>query len=143
MHLFFSYSIFPNIWRLFIVLLGDLNWRPIDCIQTIMVWGATKGKYKSLPFYVFWEIWCARNRLIFQDFLINISRIHGNILQWMWDRALPSPNLDDFSVRGRPHHISLPAIYFYGAQRDGLGGCGAWIKLAVDERFHIYWNGGS
>ena len=46
------------------------------------------------------------------------------------------------SYRLRPHCISIPALFFDGAQQNGICGCGAWLKLEGEERFHIIWNGG-
>lgn len=48
----------------------------------------------------------------------------------------------DASRRIRPHSISLPALFFHGACRGGVIGCGAWLKLSKEERIEICWNGG-
>lgn len=46
------------------------------------------------------------------------------------------------SYRLRPHCISIPALFFDGAQQNGICSCGAWLKLEGEERFHIIWNRG-
>ena len=92
--------------------------------------GATNGKFKTLHFFfLFWEIWCARNRLIFQGKPTNISLIHGSIMSWLAGRPSHQVIPRDLSLHTWPHPISILVIYFDGAQQHGICGCGAWIKL--------------
>lgn len=112
------------------------DWRPIDCEQTFQNWAATKGSFKSLLFYVVWELWGARNLMIFQDVSFDITRIHLNILGWMG--ISPCRYLISLiSLFGGSHIKFLPAIYFDGAQKGGICGCGTWIKLSAMDRYHI------
>ena len=105
-------------------------------------WDKINCKYRSLPFYLTWEIWLARNRIIFEDRPFHIHQTFSVIKEWMDDCPITTPSLPDYSARIRPHQISIPAIYFDGASEDGMTGCGAWIKLSGSERYNICWCGG-
>ena len=91
---------------------------------------------------MFWEIWNARNRWIFKGVPPQHSKITGNIALWINDRPCIPPAIKDLSKRIWPDNIELPTLYFDGANKDGLCGCGAWIKLENKDRYHMFWNGG-
>ena len=58
-------------------------------------------------------------------------------MRWMGDLEKSTLSMVEFTVCGCPHQISLLAIYFDGAQKDGICGCGAWIKLSAVECYLI------
>lgn len=145
-HLFFRCPAIVGLWRLFTSHFLDPGWLPDDFISSALEWDKLRGKYKSLPFFI-WEVWLGRNKSIFEDVSFQIPRIFSAIKRWMDDRPSPfftSPSftISDGSIRIQPHEMAIPAIYFDGACVDGVMGCGAWIKLSQRERIHIYWNGG-
>lgn len=71
-----------------------------------------------------------------------IPHIYNAIMGWIKDRDPYRPSNRDDSIRIRPHPISLPAIFFDGACKNGIMGCGAWIKPSQSERIQVRWNGG-
>ena len=141
-HLFFTCSVTTSLWRLFSDHLMDPAWRPSDFMTVAREWDLLNSKYQSLPFYLTWEIWLARNRIIFEGRPFHLQQIYTVIMEWMDDPPLPTSYQIDCSVRIRPHQISLPAIYFDGASDEGMIGCGVWIKVSGTERYNIFWNGG-
>ena len=142
MHLFIQCPITVRLWRLFGDHYIDSAWRPSDFMIAVMEWDKIKCKYRALPFYLTWEIWLARNRIIFEDRPFHIQQTYTVIKEWMDECPISLPRLPDLSARIRPHQISLPALYFDGASVDGMAGCGAWIKLTESERYHMYGCGG-
>lgn len=141
-HLFFSCPVVLIIWRLFRHPSMDPTWVPTDFISTANLWAKLKGKYRSLPFFFIWEIWLARNRLIFDNMDFHISHIDASIMRWIDERDLHFFGIVDGSHRIRPHEISIPTVFFDGACKDGIMGCGAWVKISGSERIHLHWNGG-
>ena len=101
----------------------------MDFISAAYDWDKLKSKYNSLPFFLIWEIWLARNNLIFEGHPFLIHRVYLAIKGWMDDRVQHTPLILDGSRRIRPHEISLPALFFDGASADGVTSCGVWIKL--------------
>lgn len=84
----------------------------------------------------------ARNRLIFDNMDFHISHIDASIMRWIDERHLHFFGIVDGSHRIRPHEISIPSVFFDGACKDGIMGCGAWVKISGSERIHLHWNGG-
>ena len=141
-HLFFRCPIIIKMWRLFFVHFMGPTWSPVYFISAATEWDNLKGKYRSLPFFLMWEVWLGRNKLIFENVPFQIPRIFSAILKWIEDRPMTIKPITDFCIRIRPHEVAIPSVYFDGACREGDMGCGSWIKLSQRERIHIHWNGG-
>lgn len=141
-HLFFLCPVTRSLWRIFSVFHMDPHWIPMDFITAVNEWGKLKSSYYVLPFFLIWEVWVARNRLIFEGVPFRLDQTYTYIKRWIDERPQRTVKETDCSVRLRPHDISIPAIFFDGASVDNSTGCGFWIKLSANERIHCYWNGG-
>lgn len=119
------------------------SWAPTDFITSAGEWDKLDGRFKHLPFFFIWEVWLARNRLVFENKAFDISHIYTSILRWIDELPKMTVMVIDGSHRIRPHEISIPAFFFDGACMDGIIGCGAWVKLSHRERIHLFWNGGT
>ena len=111
-------------------------------MTAVSEWDCLKGKFRSLPFFLIWEVWLGRNRLIFENSPFQIQQIYYAIVKWMDDRPITASPIQDLSFRLRPHEVNLPAVYFDGACMNGIMGCGTWIKISKRERVHIHFNAG-
>ena len=141
-HLFFSCPVIKRLWNLFCPYFMDPTWVAYDFISAIKEWDKLTGKFKSLPFFLVWEVWNGRNDLIFENRPFQIHNIYSKIMEWIEVRPISCQHIVDGSHRNKPHEIAIPAIFFDGASTDGNTGCGVWIKLSQRDRIHIYWNGG-
>lgn len=140
-HLFCECRVAYGLWDMLSHWDDNQPWRLLPLDQAFEFW-ATKGDgMKALPYYACWEIWCHRNNLLFNEGCLDIYRMYSNILVWLHSNPVPDKVCRDLSTRIRPPCIQLPAIFFDGAQQDGVCGCGAWIQTEGDERYHIIWNG--
>ena len=83
-HLFFTCSVDVQIWKLFSPLLGESPGVPVDFMDGVNRWDKLRNKYQSLPFFLIWEIWKMRNRIIFEDGLFSIHAIHNAIMKWIY-----------------------------------------------------------
>ena len=81
--------------------------------------------------------------MIFEGTCTSLSMIYSLIMRWLPMGSLDAHQTRDFSIRNAPHQIALPAIFFDGAQQGGICGCGFWLKLSNDVRYHICRFGGS
>lgn len=135
-HLFFLCPVTRKLWRLFSDYHMEPHWIPQDFLTAAIAWGKLKSRYYVLPFFLIWEVWVARNRLIFEGVPFRIDMIFTYIERWIDERPQKMVMEIDFSLRLRPHHISIPAIFFDGASADNSTGCGVWIKLSANERIH-------
>ena len=76
-------------------------------------------------------------------YLQHTSIVELNFLvEWLQTPSAPDETIKDLSIRYRPHEVNIPALFFDGAQQEGVCGCGAWLKLDNGERYNISWNGG-
>lgn len=141
-HLFFKCPVILKIWRLFSVHFFGNTWCSIDFMNAVLAWDNLKGRFKSLPFFLIWEVWFGRNRMIFENIPFQIPNIYSTIAKWLDERTITVSPIQDLSVRLRPHAVNLPAVYFDGACMNGNMGCGTWIKISQRERVHIHFNAG-
>ena len=111
---------------------------PHDFLLAANDWGKLKSKYYVLPFFLIWEVWMARNRLIFEGVPFILDKIYTVINRWINECPQLLDKETDYSHRLRPHDISSPAIFFDGASEDNTTGCRVWIKLSANERIHLY-----
>lgn len=51
----------------------------------LRVWGSSHKDWKALPCFVFWEVWRARNSIIFEDVLPDVSFLGGRALAALRD----------------------------------------------------------
>ena len=118
-HIFFNCLVVCNLWKMFNHYIIEPNWISSDFISTVMDWYELKGRFNLLPFFFIWEIWLARNRLIFENKDFNIPHIYSNILRWIEERPLVCKAVVDGSHRIRPHEIYIPTLLFDGLVRRG------------------------
>lgn len=55
-----------------------------DFIDAFLLWQSRRNKeQRAIPLVVFWEIWKARNSVIFEEFPLSINHIVNKIVLWM------------------------------------------------------------
>ena len=65
---------------------------PSSVRETLLSWhGSFVGKkrkkvWRAAPFYIFWTVWKARNRLAFKDDVLSIQRLKYSFLSF-WSKA--------------------------------------------------------
>lgn len=80
--------------------------------------------------------------MLFNEGMWDPHRMFRPTLKWLQTPPAPDVNIKDLSVRYRPQEINIPALFFDGAQQEGVCGCRAWLKLENGKRYNISWNGG-
>lgn len=141
-HLFFECKPVLGFWELISRWAGYPSWSPQSQTQAFDFWGSKGAGIKALPFYVCWEVWRSRNNMLFNEGLWDPHRMYRRILVWLQTPSASDEIIKDLSIRYRPHEVNIPALFFDGAQQEGVCGCGAWLKLENGERYNISWNGG-
>lgn len=141
-HLFLKCPFTLQVWNFFSIHIKGFIGNLMDIIETIQLWEVINGIYKFTPFYLIWEIWLVCNMKFFEDEPLNLPCIYGAIMRRINGHEVIPPSIRDLSHRLRPHHMALPAVYFDGAARGGVCGCGAWIKMPDGDTVQIHWNGG-
>lgn len=136
-HLFFRCPAVVALWQLFSSHFLDPSWFPEDFISSASHWDKLRGKFRSLPFFLIWEVWLARNRCLFDDVPFQNHRIFLAIMKWIDDRPSPVLSKWDGSICIRPHEVAIPAIYFDGACVEGVMGCGAWKAVSEGENPYL------
>ena len=78
-------------WLLSIV---GISWVfPLSVIHTLLAWqGVAVGKKRkkirtAAPLCLFWTLWCARNRLVFENEVTSAQRIKINFVSNLWTWA--------------------------------------------------------
>lgn len=106
-HIFFQCTLVQGIWIWFLDLLRDHSWCPLDLLHSILSQTPSDQRFISLPFFLLWEVWLARNIIIFEDGYLVPHKIFGAIMGWMELQDAPAPSITDFSHRLQPHLVSL------------------------------------
>ena len=78
------------LWDLFLSIFGISLVFPQSVIHTLLTWqeAALVKKRKKIwlaaPLCLFWNLWCARNRLVFENEVSFAQRIKANFLSNLW-----------------------------------------------------------
>lgn len=109
--------------------------------QCLSWWIMRKGKKKSVPFYIIWELWEAQNHWIFNGTLVNIVCIYSKILAWV-NAHVGEVQMDQGTKAPVPHPIILfRAGMFDGVVQVGKCGFGAWIRFSLHSYYKLLWQG--
>ena len=81
------------LWNL-LLSIGGISWVfPRSVLHTLLAWqGVAVGKkrkkiWSAAPLCLFWTIWCARNRLAFENKVTSAQRIKINFISNLWSWA--------------------------------------------------------
>ena len=80
-HLLIHYKSAKTLWNLFLSIIGASWVFPRSVLPTLLAWqGAAVGKkrkkiWMTAPLCLFWTLWCARNRLVFENEVTSAQRI--------------------------------------------------------------------
>ena len=92
-HLLIHCKITKMLWDLFLSIVG-ISWVfPHSVLHTLLAWqGAAVGKKRkkiwlAAPLCLFWNIWRARNRLVFDNEVPSAQRIKANFVTNLWSWA--------------------------------------------------------
>ena len=88
------------LWDLFLTMVG-ISWVfPHSVLHTLLAWqgGAVEKKRRKLwtaaPSCIFWALWCARNKLVFENEAITAQSIKINFISnlWVWANMFSNAN---------------------------------------------------
>ena len=88
------------LWDLFLTMVG-ISWVfPHSVLHTLLAWqGGVVGKkrrkiWTTAPSCIFWALWCARNKLVFENEAIIAQRIKINFISnlWVWANLFSNAN---------------------------------------------------
>ena len=96
---------------------------------------------QKVPIYVFWEIWKARNKIIFENQEADYYWIIMKVCAWPDSQKIDTLHTKDVSYRLMPPPISFPG-FFDGAAQLGRCGCGAWLSINNSAHYRITWFAG-
>ena len=92
-HLLIHCKIAKMLWDLFLLIVG-ISWVfPHSVLHTLLAWqGAAVGKklkkiWLAAPLCLFWNIWRARNKLVFDNEVPSAQRIKANFVTNLWTWA--------------------------------------------------------
>ena len=92
-HLLIHCKFAKILWDLFLSIVG-ISWVfPHSVLNNLLAWqGATVGKKRkkiwlAAPLCLFWNIWHARNRLVFENEVPNAQRTKANFVTNLWSWA--------------------------------------------------------
>ena len=92
-HLLIHCKFAKMLWDLFLSIVG-ISWVfPHSVLHTLLAWqGATVGKkhkqiWLAAPLCLFWNLWRARNRLVFENEVPFAQRIKANFVTNLWSWA--------------------------------------------------------
>ena len=92
-HLLIHCKITKMLWDLFWSIVG-ISWVfPHTILHTLLAWqGATVGKKRkkiwlAAPLCLFWNLWRATNRLVFENEAPSVQRIKANFVTNLWSWA--------------------------------------------------------
>ena len=91
-HLLIHSKSVKMLWNLFLSIVGTSWVFPHSILHTLLAWyGAIVGKKRkkiwlAAPLCLFWILWRARNRLIFENEVTSDRRIQANFVSnlWIW-----------------------------------------------------------
>lgn len=93
-------------------------------------------KIATLIFHTLWEVWTARNRLIFENQqplgVLVIGKILASNCKFWPTKKVPCTARDFFDEGA----FAYPLGYFDGAAQGGLCGAGMVLKLIADHEYH-------
>ena len=99
-HLLIHCKSVKMLWDLFLTMVG-ISWVfPHSVLHTLLAWqgGAVGKKRKKIwttpPSCIFWALWCARNKLTFENEAITAQRIKINFISnlWAWANLFSNAN---------------------------------------------------
>ena len=100
-HLLIHCKIAKMLWDLILSIVG-ISWVfPNSVLHTLIAWqGAAVGKKRkkiwlAAPLCLFWNIWRARNSLVFENEVPSAQRLKANIVTNLWSWA--NLNSEDYS----------------------------------------------
>ena len=92
------------LWDLFLTMVG-ISWVfPHSVLHTLLAWqGGAVGKKRrkiwiAAPSCIFWALWCARNKLVFENVAIKAQSIKINFISNLWAWANLFSNANSNSV---------------------------------------------
>ena len=98
-HLLIHCKLAKLLWNLFLSIVG-ISWVfPESVLNNLLAWqGAIVGRKRkkiwlAAPLCLFWNIWGARNRLVFENEVPSAQRIKANFVANLW--AWANLNSDD------------------------------------------------
>ena len=86
-HLFCDCSYFDNLWLLITNYLKIAHsWKKAFVRVNLHVWKQKKFAYEYLPFFIFWEVWKARNVSLFTNYFqrveVTYAKTLSSMLEW-------------------------------------------------------------
>ena len=103
-HLLIHCKLAKTLWNLFLSIVG-ISWVfPQSVLNNLLAWqGATVGKKRkriwlAAPLCLFWNIWGARNRLVFENEAPTAQRIKANFVTNLWGWGNLSSAVNTYSV---------------------------------------------
>ena len=89
-HLLIHCKFAKMLWDLILSIVG-ISWVfPHSVLHTLLAWqGAAVGKkskklWFAAPLCLFWNLWCARNKLVFENEVPSVQKIKANFVTNLW-----------------------------------------------------------
>ena len=103
-HLLVHCSKARMLWDLILAIVG-FGWVfPFSVRQVLLAWQGTKvGKkrkkvWRAMPLFLFWAVWCERNRVVFDNETFSIYRLKNSFICSLWSWANVSSGDRDRSI---------------------------------------------
>jgi hypothetical protein len=143
-HLFMDCNTTQNIWKdilNFLKMLGAWSCSSID--ENLKLWFIQYPKMRHIPFLVIWGIWKYKNKILFENWNRQESRIVTKIILSIKEHTDNSED-DNFEyILSTVFFYDTPIGFFDGAVDDYLCGIGIFLKITLGHFFRAYFVGGN
>jgi hypothetical protein len=142
-HLFVHCEVSQSIWKDILIYLKILEaWSCSSLEDNILQWFTTYPKLQHFPFLVLWGIWKYRNKILFENWPRQHSRIVTKILLSFKEFTGACENDKMEYILNLVYFDDTLIGLFDGATVGGLCGIGIFLKIGSDHFFRVHFAGG-